>query len=958
MKKKFLALTLLSGAMLVGTCLTGCGEETPNPDPAVDKVTGVAIAGPFSVKIGEKITLTADCLGSEDDRVTWESLNPSVATIDSNGVVKGVSLGTATIKATSVKDPSFSSEWEIRVTGETSNSIKLIIEESDDIRVDENGVYQIPGGKTFRVNYELGNSNATKPDSIAYTFSYSDASQQATGQDCVIEHQEDGSALVTFNKVFTGGVISVSASYSASVEGSIRDAVMVASYDKNADNVARLDKILDGIQEQELNSLVSATHTYKTENLTQVSKFNSFEDSTYTSITETNSDNETTVTNAYSVIDKDESAFYFFSYDEEKRIDQMFANQTFIDEAAYQYEEYAKLPNFIINDLPVYGFSSILNNIANESSYRGDSAFGDFVARGNATYAFTETSAKVVTQYEDSFGSFVGINFEIGFNSNYQLTSFNYTYSLGSSAETLEVVFEESGSDFVYETKGADTLNKIDINDYYITDFDLEYVDNYEEIAGSSDGERYDISGSETDEDGVTTYTLTYDHSLPLRIANIAPTTGSTLIDIASVNVTNAETGSRDIVIYEDGIAVINAPRDSQGTYVETTDTVTFTTRGGTSKTAKIVWTAPEVGGIVFDCPNDTETNTTHVFDDIRLYKETEYFWLNTESDDTSYEFDMRITSGDADGLSLVPHDGDTDKEVPEGAYTIEALKAGTYTFYFYIVGHENEFKTDTFTLKVLEPISADEYKTNLIGKTYEYSTGTMDFALKFENETTMVLTMPTASADREEGDTPSESGEVSVNIKYQISAGRVTVLSDAAGGVNQIFNSNDSYYESVYGGDIDISDDYRNVTLQLRLRSDASNDPHNYNYNSVTFTLPADTSDLAGNSYKGEEFLNGYGSRCTLTVTFTNDSEGTFVLTNNNNQSVVAEYSFKYTSNADTNSVELSEVTVTNSTLENLSFASARMGSNDTLNISFTVALASGYSYQTTFSVDLKNPL
>ena len=66
-------------------------------------------------------------------------------------------------------------------------------------------------------------------------------------------------------------------------------------------------------------------------------------------------------------------------------------------------------------------------------------------------------------------------------------------------------------------------------------------------------------------------------------------------------------------------------------------------------------------------------------------------------------------------------------------------------------------------------------------------------------------------------------------------------------------------------------------------------------------------------------------------------------MLTNNNNQSVVAEYSFKYTSNADTNSVELSEVTVTNSTLKNLSFASARMGSNDTLNISFTVALASG---------------
>ena len=94
-----------------------------------------------------------------------------------------------------------------------------------------------------------------------------------------------------------------------------------------------------------------------------------------------------------------------------------------------------------------------------------------------------------------------------------------------------------------------------------------------------------------------------------------------------------------------------------------------------------------------------------------------------------------------------------------------------------------------------------------------------MEYSLKFENETTMVLTMPTVSGDREEGDTPSESGEVSVNIKYQISDGRVTVLSDAADGVNQIFNSNDSYYESVYAGDIDISEDYRNVTLQLRLR-------------------------------------------------------------------------------------------------------------------------------------------
>ena len=286
----------------------------------------------------------------------------------------------------------------------------------------------------------------------------------------------------------------------------------------------------------------------------------------------------------------------------------------------------------------------------------------------------------------------------------------------------------------------------------------------------------------------------------------------------------------------------------------------------------------------------------------------------------------MRITSGDADGLSLVPHDGDTDKEVPEGAYTIEALKTGTYTFYFYIVGHENEFKTETFTLEVLEPISADEYKANLIGKTYEYNTGTMEYSLKFENETTMVLTMPTVSGDREEGDTPSESGEVSVNIKYQISDGRVTVLSDAADGVNQIFNSNDSYYESVYAGDIDISEDYRNVTLQLRLRSDA------------------------------ETYVTGVGSMSTLKLTFA-DTTGTFELRNNTTSSLVCSYSFEYSVDAATGAVVLSNVTLVESTIENIEFVSASM-SNNILSVVLKVPTNFGYSLDHRFDLDLRNPL
>ena len=438
MKRKLLTLTLLSSALLIGTTLSSCGDSNPDVDDTV--VTGVVIGGPLSVKMGETIKLSVDVLGSDDDSVTWKSLNEDIATVDASGVVTGVKIGDATIEATSVLDSNYKATYKIKVTGESSREIFVVIEESDDITVDENGVYNIPGGKTFKVSYRLGNTNATVPDSISYSFSYSSGTN-ATADDCVIENQGDGTALVTFNKVFTGGVISVSASYAASVEGSIKNAVSVNSYDKNAENVTKLNSIISSIKGQELASLTKAKHTYKTSSVTEVSEFNLFNDSTYTKVTRKDSESDGTVTNRYSVIDKDESAFYFFSYDESKKISEMYSNNTFTDLTASQYEEYAKLPNFIVSDLPVYGFSSLFTSIAGGASYRGSTAFGDFLTRGNATYTFTDTSAKVVTEYENSAGNIVSIDFELNYNANYQLNGFSYVYQLGATKDTLETVF-------------------------------------------------------------------------------------------------------------------------------------------------------------------------------------------------------------------------------------------------------------------------------------------------------------------------------------------------------------------------------------------------------------------------------------------------------------------------------------------------------------------------------------
>ena len=971
MKRKLLTLTLLSSALLIGTTLSSCGDNNPNEDNTVSDddnkgedntaVTGVVIGGPLSVKMGQTIKLSVDVLGSDDDSVTWKSLNEDIATVDASGVVTGVKVGDATIEATSVLDPNYSATYKIKVTGETSNEIFVVIEESDDITVDENGVYNIPGGKTFKVSYRLGNPNAIVPDSISYSFSYSNGSNTSV-EDCVIENQGDGTALVTFNKVFTGGVISVSASYATSVEGSIKNAVSVNSYDKNAENVTKLDSIISSIKDQELASLTKAKHTYKTSSVTEVSEFNIFNDSTYTKVTRKDSESET-ITNRYSAIDKEESAFYFFSYDESKKISEMYSNNTFIDRPAlqYEYEEYAKLPNFIISDLPVYGFSSLFTSIASGASYRGSTAFGDFSTRGNATYTFTDTSAKVVTEYENSAGNIVSIDFELNYNANYQLTGFNYVYQLGATKDTLETVFEESGSDFVYATKGEDNIGTINIDDYYIKDFDIEYVDNYEEIAigPGADGTRYDVDKEEEQEDGTTLYTLPYNHSLPLRIHNFTPATGSTIFDVANVTVSNEVTGSRSIMIYRDGIAVINAPQKDDGTYVATKETVTFETRGGGTGKVQIQWNAPELGGIEFDCPKNKETNTTNVFRSVRVYDETDYFWLQTDTEDTSYEFGMEVTSGPSDGIKLKAHDGDTDKLVPTGAYTIETFTPGTYNFYFYIVGHEDEFRTATFTLVVQEPISAEEYKKNLIGKTYEYNLSMGVVSLTFTSDSIMTMTMPTTSDGREEGANPDEAGEATVNIRYQITDGRVTVLTDQ-GKVNQIFNSTNSYFESIYGGDIEISDDYRSVNLMLRTRSDAVKDQEiNYNYNQITFALKADASTIVGNKYAGSSFLygaSGYGMS-TLTIFFEDQKSGSFEIVSNSTQQVAAKFSFDYTVDLESKEVKMTNVVLKSAQVTGITFKSARMGSNNMLNITVSIPNGSG-SLDTTFGVDLTIPL
>ncbi len=94
----------------------GEGESWTAP---TDTVTGIKLsAETASILKGSSVDLTASVLPwtATDRSVTWTSDDESIATVDENGVVTGISAGTAVITATSNLDASFSASCEVTVT--------------------------------------------------------------------------------------------------------------------------------------------------------------------------------------------------------------------------------------------------------------------------------------------------------------------------------------------------------------------------------------------------------------------------------------------------------------------------------------------------------------------------------------------------------------------------------------------------------------------------------------------------------------------------------------------------------------------------------------------------------------------------------------------------------------------------------------------------------------------------
>ncbi|WKX76127.1 Ig-like domain-containing protein [Zobellia laminariae] len=82
-------------------------------------VTGITVSQENPGATGTERQLLAAVLPEDatDPSVTWSSSDDTIASIDENGLLTGLSAGTATITATSVSDPDIKGVVQIEITG-------------------------------------------------------------------------------------------------------------------------------------------------------------------------------------------------------------------------------------------------------------------------------------------------------------------------------------------------------------------------------------------------------------------------------------------------------------------------------------------------------------------------------------------------------------------------------------------------------------------------------------------------------------------------------------------------------------------------------------------------------------------------------------------------------------------------------------------------------------------------
>ena len=195
--------------------LAGGTTPDPGPTPGPVAVTGVSLnKTSTSIAAGqtEQLTATVAPSNATDQTVSWQTSNPSAATVSSTGLVTGVAAGTATITVTTT-DGGKTATCTVTVTSGGGDPTPVVPTPvpSSDLTIHQPEVYEAPstaggyntplvvfGSREYEVYYINRDANsklsvATSSTDKAGAITTSDDSNNCTATDGWISVKSDGS---------------------------------------------------------------------------------------------------------------------------------------------------------------------------------------------------------------------------------------------------------------------------------------------------------------------------------------------------------------------------------------------------------------------------------------------------------------------------------------------------------------------------------------------------------------------------------------------------------------------------------------------------------------------------------------------------------------------------------------------------------------------------------------------
>lgn len=392
-------------------------ESIIESSSSVDKVevTNVKfIVKTINVNLKETATLQWKIYPNNagNTNVTFKVEDETIATVDQNGLVSGLSVGTTKVTIVT-EDGNFTDDATINVIGQQATSIKLIVPE--DTLQDEKGTYLLKVNQRIQLSYNITPANSVNTITFSSTTSSGDASNYIT---------VSKGGLLTARKVKTNITISVTTDnlFSDSVTFSVvKDSIYSQTFLEQ-----KLTKSTSIEQEKVISGTRSITRVRpKTStNYEENETFNIYTNGVERAYTE--KDNILNKTTSYEGFNGIYNNNYYQLIRTGSNYSTSYVNQIGDDENQISLAEATKQSSLAYYRSQ-YGFANIIKNEYINSSYLENSA--DWT-----TYEFTEknnvytieASYEKIAKYFGEVSYFRTFKLEITLNDEGMITAFDF----------------------------------------------------------------------------------------------------------------------------------------------------------------------------------------------------------------------------------------------------------------------------------------------------------------------------------------------------------------------------------------------------------------------------------------------------------------------------------------------------------------------------------------------------